>query len=305
MSSTPKRPTKTAPMIPDSQKRLILEEVLKPVNTEDTEFSMFNVHSPVRRSPRLQSRGVGVAPPCAFSSRTRTPPGPASEDTEFSMFNVHSPVRRSPRLQSRGVGVAPPCAFSSRTRTPPGPASDYTAPADNIAVMAINDEDNGIQEGLILHSDPEVLRRLDNIDRNIATILFKLNEKEASVSSGVSPPEHDSVQGVFPMRSMEDVENVERRLKEEPEFKSSVEKTLQRIKGKDLRQTTLALLHHTIHNRLAECLCWGGSREKVGLAGFECFSSILLDSIFKNHSGQKKDALIVVQNWFKNAKRRH
>ncbi|KAI5703895.1 hypothetical protein M8J76_002308 [Diaphorina citri] len=35
------------------------------------------------------------------------------------------------------------------------------------------------------------------------------------------------------------------------------------------------------------------------------FLSFWQDSIFKNHSGQKKDALIVVQNWFKNAKRRH
>ncbi|KAI5721059.1 hypothetical protein M8J77_015424 [Diaphorina citri] len=158
----------------------------------------------------------------------------------------------------------------------------------------------------------EVNKRLEVIDKNIASLTFSLNDIKTALSGVRGAPgtplealPDPAVSGLFPVQTLEDLLELDVKLKEDPAFEASVAKIFHRINEKDLRKTTLALLHHTLGKRLAEVLCWGGSKEKVALTDFQAFTKLLLDTIFlKHNTGEKKDAVIVIQNWLKNAKRR-
>ncbi|KAL1451436.1 hypothetical protein WDU94_005812, partial [Cyamophila willieti] len=167
----------------------------------------------------------------------------------------------------------------------------------------------------------DILKRLDKIDRSIINLTecyqkIKGDIKQCLVALKSNRGQHPqeevededaeevSLQGTFPVHSLDDLLDVENKLKDDEKFKTAVLTQFQKLKGLDMRQTCIGLMRHTISNQVAGDLAWSGSKDKLAFKDFKIFSQMIIDTCIRLHGALQVHVLKIIKNWLKNANRR-
>ncbi|XP_077486744.1 uncharacterized protein LOC144098059 [Amblyomma americanum] len=110
----------------------------------------------------------------------------------------------------------------------------------------------------------------------------------------------------YPLMTVNDVEEVEKSLKNSEAARKQLRKVLSHIGGTTVRNTTANMLKHLLHDSVGVNYSLYGQKGKKALVSMELFK-VIVQSVRKNpdtHSASDMDARSAVMAWLKNCQAR-
>uniref|UniRef100_A0A8D8SZ58 DUF4806 domain-containing protein n=1 Tax=Cacopsylla melanoneura TaxID=428564 RepID=A0A8D8SZ58_9HEMI len=110
--------------------------------------------------------------------------------------------------------------------------------------------------------------------------------------------------GKFPTTTLEQLKEVDDKLKDDSEFYEALSTQLRKFKTKEMNTTCIAALRHLIHVDVASQMSWAGSVNKYAFTDYPHIIEIIRGICVGFNDANEKDVRRVMTNWFKNSARR-
>jgi len=139
----------------------------------------------------------------------------------------------------------------------------------------------------------EVIQRLDALEKNSVSL------KMQSVLD-----EYNTLVGVFPIKTVASLKEVESKIENNSAFKEKLIISLTQVSSTDIKKTVRNILHYLITDEMAQQYSWLGQRHKAAFHNLQISKILTLVIKMRHQDTMYEQISSIAAEWLKHAKQR-